>query len=641
MIADEILTYAGFLKNNLKSFIDFFSKGIQTLADTVFDSANDNSHQLLTIPPEFYSTVYNENRAYMFTDRFNAYADGQGMQPFLYACLVKLENGNLDFIDYTMISRDVSGWWSYLNDSEISELLTIESEHNYNLHSFNDYPDNSIVQYFGNDDNFYFKPQGYTASDAGYEFTGYYGGNYGVHKMSSCSINFISGDFVKSGNMVDFSFSLPGISGGGFRALYKQPFILVTDDYDAVDYYITENDAVNNYSDTINTGDGDSFTIYYGDNYIIYYIPSGNKLSYSDIQLNTQNVINTILTDNPTMTPFTFPTYEENKHGGGGGVDEPDKDGEIDMPTIYMSTDTGYTHYYEFAKSDIFKVREGVSDLNNAVTTLKDVLRNLISYKIFAIPSTTLIKTKTPVIFHLAGRDIEYNGNTIPCDSIEELNEIDLGSIDVPKTFMDYRDYSPYTKLEIFVPFCGWTTIPSWCMGKTITGKMFVDLMNGSCKAVIKASKTVICEMGGSCSYDVPFAAENAGAKAAAVISKVATTAGAVASGNGLAIAQSGLSLVSALNANYTEMRGVCGDGSMINGLTKMYLKVTRVTCTDNNNTLRPDAYRHERGLPCGKELELYENMGYTQILDANVTGNMTAREKQLISDGFRHGLIL
>ena len=81
MVADDILAYAGFLKNNLKTFIDYMSKGIQVLADTLFDSGNDNSHELLVIPPEFYSTVYNENRSYMFTDRFNASGDGSGNQP--------------------------------------------------------------------------------------------------------------------------------------------------------------------------------------------------------------------------------------------------------------------------------------------------------------------------------------------------------------------------------------------------------------------------------------------------------------------------------------------------------------------------------------------------------------------------------
>lgn len=639
MVADEILTYAGFLKNNLKTFVDYISKGVQILADTLFDPADDNSHQLLTIPPEFYTTYYKEVRSKTFTDAYDDVSKGQGMQPFLFAGTIKLENNKLELLNLKCISKDYSNWWSYLTTAEIEACENLVKGYPIELTTYSDYPTEKDVLHYGGYATYSFKPENHSTTDLGYQYTDFNGG----HSVNNIEVQFINGDFSQSGDYVDFSFTLYDFSMRQCFALYKQPFMMVTSNLSAATDYITANNADNNYSETVTTGDGDDFTIYYGDNYIIYYIPSGNKLSYSDIQLNTQNVINTILTDNPTMTPFTFPTYEENKHGG-GGVDEPDKDGEIDMPTIYMSTDTGYTHYYEFAKADIFKVREGVSDLNNAITTLKDVLRNLISYKIFAIPSTKLIKTKTPVIFHLAGRDIEYNGNTIPCDSIEELNEIDLGSIDVPKTFMDYRDYSPYTKLEIFVPFCGWTTIPSWCMGKTITGKMFVDLMNGSCKAVIKASKTVICEMGGSCSYDVPFAAENAGAKAAAVISKVATTAGAVASGNGLAIAQSGLSLVSALNANYTEMRGVCGDGSMINGLTKMYLKVTRVTCTDEtaeNKTLRPDAYRHERGLPCGKELELYDGMGYTQILDANVTGEMTAKEKQMIIDGFRRGLIL
>jgi hypothetical protein len=108
-----------------------------------------------------------------------------------------------------------------------------------------------------------------------------------------------------------------------------------------------------------------------------------------------------------------------------------------------------------------------------------------------------------------------------------------------------------------------------------------------------------------------------------------------------MAIITSGISLASAMNANYTEMRGVCGDGSNINGLDRMYVKITRVSYTDEFKAERPDAYKHTYGIPCGKDVTLAQGDGYTQILDANITGNMTAKEKQMIIDGFRHGLIL
>ena len=304
MVADEILTYAGFLKNNLKTFVDYISKGVQILADTLFDPADDNSHQLLTIPPEFYTTYYKEVRSKTFTDAYDDVSKGQGMQPFLFAGTIKLENNKLELLNLKCISKDYSNWWSYLTTAEIEACENLVKGYPIELTTYSDYPTEKDVLHYGGYATYSFKPENHSTTDLGYQYTDFNGG----HSVNNIEVQFINGDFSQSGDYVDFSFTLYDFSMRQCFALYKQPFMMVTSNLSAATDYITANNADNNYSETVTTGDGDDFTIYYGDNYIIYYIPSGNKLSYSDIQLNTQNVINTILTDNPTMTPFTFPT---------------------------------------------------------------------------------------------------------------------------------------------------------------------------------------------------------------------------------------------------------------------------------------------------------------------------------------------
>lgn len=318
---------------------------------------------------------------------------------------------------------------------------------------------------------------------------------------------------------------------------------------------------------------------------------------------------------------------------GGGGDDE-----EIDMPLSQHATTSGFVHYYSMTYANIIKTADALNRFD--ITLLgKDLLRNIISYKLFAISPANLINASTNVIVHIAGHELkDEQDNYITGDVIESLKTIPLGSIKINEHFGDFRDYAPYTKLEIYVPFCGWATLPPWCMGKTLTGEMFIDLPNGTVKAVIKSSKTVVAELGGCCSVDIPFAAESTGAKTAAVISKIANTAAAVASGSIPAIGTSSISLIGAINANYTDMQGVCGDGSNLNGLDYVYVKVSRPS--DEFKTI-PSQYKHQYGLPCNKEITLAEGDGYTQVNDADVTGTMTAKEKQMIIDGFRHGLIL
>jgi len=178
-------------------------------------------------------------------------------------------------------------------------------------------------------------------------------------------------------------------------------------------------------------------------------------------------------------------------------------------------------------------------------------------------------------------------------------------------------------------------------MGRTVTGTLYIDIANGSCKAVIKAGKTPVAEIGGCCAVDVPFSSVATGAKAAGIISAI--TNGAVSAFNPTPqnLISGSFGILSALNANYTETKGIMGDGSNINGCTQFLIKVTRPASTDTTNGFMSETYKHEKGIPCGKTMQISKGDGFTQINDANITGSMTATEKQMIIDGFRHGLIL
>lgn len=335
-----------------------------------------------------------------------------------------------------------------------------------------------------------------------------------------------------------------------------------------------------------------------------------------------------------------------NPSGGGGGGNITDKEQNVDL--ITQGGNAGFVHFIEINTASTATANQ-ISDALSAfdITTIgKDLLRNLISYKVFACLKTTggLLRA-----INIDGHQLELNGNVLRGNYISQgdVANVDLGTIVIPRTYYDFRDFAPYTKIEMYVPFCGWFDLPSWCMGKTITGTMWVDLANGTCKAVIKASKTPVAEVGGTVSYDIPFIANATGAKTGAVISSAIATA---AAGVGAVTAPSfasitgtiaaGANLASALNANTTTMRGVLGDGSNTNGIADVWVKVTGVDSPDNDKEV-PEIYKHQHGVPCGKSLTLATGDGYTQILDANITGAMTDREKQMIIDGFRHGLIL
>lgn len=309
---------------------------------------------------------------------------------------------------------------------------------------------------------------------------------------------------------------------------------------------------------------------------------------------------------------------------------------------------SGLTKYYVDVPAA--KLQKALGDWDN-IKTGKDVLQNLLSYKILCFPSTTF-SNGMPEPFVIAGTELkDESGNAITAKKLTSTGAVNLPGITITPTFNDFRDYAPYTKIQMFVPLCGWFDLPPWCMGRRITGEMYINPYSGTVRCLVRADGNVVAELGGNASIDLPFNATAVGMKSAAVISNLIQTAGAVGRAamlptvNTLAGAGSAaLGTICAMNANYTESKGTMGDGSNVYGLYNVYIKITRPATIDNSgNSLVtiPAQYCHDYGRPCNKQLTLAAGDGYTQIMDANITGAMTDREKQMIIDGFRHGLIL
>lgn len=316
-------------------------------------------------------------------------------------------------------------------------------------------------------------------------------------------------------------------------------------------------------------------------------------------------------------------------------------DNEIDVNMQQFAPTQCFVNYIELSTENMIKLANGFNSYNASIWNIGgDLLKNLVSYKIFAVYGTHSGTIKNVSI---GGHEIEYNSAPISGNYIDDMGKVDLGSIEIGSKFRfnDWRDYAPYTKIECFVPCCGWCQLPPWCMGRTVTGTLYIDIANGSCKAVIKAGKTPVAEIGGCVAMDVPFSSVATGAKAAGIITAI--TNGAVAAFNPTPqnLISGSFGILSSLNANYTETKGVMGDGSNINGCTNFLIKVTRPASTDTGNGEITTRYKHEKGIPCAKTKKLASGQGFTQITDANINGAMTDREKQMIIDGFRHGLIL
>lgn len=75
-----------------------------------------------------------------------------------------------------------------------------------------------------------------------------------------------------------------------------------------------------------------------------------------------------------------------------------------------------------------------------------------------------------------------------------------------PKFGNCFLDYGPYTKMQLYVPFCGTIDIDAAdFMGRTLSVEMVIDFITGSVTAYVLANQLVVTSLTGSCAIDIPI----------------------------------------------------------------------------------------------------------------------------------------
>lgn len=327
---------------------------------------------------------------------------------------------------------------------------------------------------------------------------------------------------------------------------------------------------------------------------------------------------------------------------------DPTKDDTVKMEIGGYYTAGGLVNYYSLVNTPEYRPLDLLSANLSSwdyVATGKDVLKNLVSLKAFPLSRDLLCRGTTKEIT-IAGTQTGVNGQTV--DSTYGI--INLGTISIPHRYNDFRDYAPYTKIEVCVPFCGWVSLPSHCMGRTIDVKMTYDIITGSCTVyVILDDNTIVAQACGCIAYDIPFTADAVGMKTAGMINGITGVAGSALSlGTGLVsgnivgsasgiigLANSVTQTICANNANYTEVKGNTGDSNNFAGVKKCYLKITYPVSEV------PNGYGKTVGYLYNKNVTLTNNLGYTKTANTKISGNMMETEKLEIINLMENGVIL
>lgn len=164
--------------------------------------------------------------------------------------------------------------------------------------------------------------------------------------------------------------------------------------------------------------------------------------------------------------------------------------------------------------------------------------------KIFRAPFDCIIGLKllyAPVITQSA--QTIWLGNvetTVSASKIkEQFVDFDCGTININEYFKSFLDYTPFTKITIFLPFIGYKQLNvDEVMNSSLHLVYRIDVYSGSCIAFLRITKnikstnlnSVLYSFDGNCAMDIPFTSGDMSRYVAAILGTAASTAGAVIS---------------------------------------------------------------------------------------------------------------
>lgn len=264
--------------------------------------------------------------------------------------------------------------------------------------------------------------------------------------------------------------------------------------------------------------------------------------------------------------------------------------------------------------------------------------------------------------------------------SFVDSGYFDCGSIDITPYYDDFRDYSPYTSMELYLPLCGTVDIDTaYFMGHSLSITYYYDYTTMSCSACIyRDGITLYKVVNGSIGAQIPLtslrmgeyqsaihALENAEKQnemrmASALVSMGISAAGIIAApatgGTTLGLTALGLNGVKTgietLNAHddiqyqyehkqpaIAQTGASDSQNAFCVGSMYPYLFIKRPKMIPGYNS---DVYAHTIGYACNVNARIGDMSGYTVATNIDTSGiHATADEINAIKQAFSKGVYL
>lgn len=369
-------------------------------------------------------------------------------------------------------------------------------------------------------------------------------------------------------------------------------------------------------------------------------LATGELIPYEDWEkTDSLNVKNKFMTDFPDLHIKPKPTPE------------PSDEDEIDDMKLGVGNNyIGMVKYYRLSPAQLLLFSQEIQK-ESVVPAGYDILKNIVALKRYPTKLTNYAEFSDAEFIKLGSVTVPVSASPLAWEKRNiSLGEYTIQGYHGTKENPHFLDFSPYTTAEIFIPYCGFISLPvDKIMYNTIEVRFLVDVKLGNCNGVVKCNGNIVGEKTGIIGSDIPLVAVNMGVLMGAITQGLMdTTIGFVsaipyaAAGNTAATFSGVLNGTSALTQtimsskkNYTEVVGTTGGDIMFSMPDRCYIKLTYPKKD------LPDNYGKMVGYMCGKGGRLGDFNGFTICENAHINVKATDEEKRMILEKLLTGVIM
>lgn len=344
--------------------------------------------------------------------------------------------------------------------------------------------------------------------------------------------------------------------------------------------------------------------------------------------------------------------------GGTTGDDETDPEGgdgdfenaEVTVDPPALPSLSAVTSGFIAAYMPTFAQLQSLGDYLWSDLFSLDTFKKLFNDPMQAILGLSLVPVTPPTAGGTVVIGNVSTGITMP-RVLQQFVTVDCGSVTLPEYWGGYLDYSPYTKVEIYLPYIGVRPLDTdEVMGRTLHVVYHVDVLSGACVCFIQCDNTIRYHYVGQCGASIPITANDwtrvvngAVSIATALGVGVATLGAGAAAGGVTAASMAGAgalvggvaSQVLASKPRVEHSGSLAGMGGLL-GIQFPYIMIQRP------RQAVPTQQNAFTGYPSFIKRTLSTVTGYTQVTGVHLTGlSCTDEEKKEIQAYLETGVIL